>query len=110
MHTDIMLSCSCCGKGIRDNAEENVSFGKVPYPDDTGFGMCRECGGDDKADISTDEGWKKRIGWGLRMFYEARFDIVRKRLSEEARKKWDASSYRKKCLIIAEFVREGLMI
>lgn len=58
-----ILTCSCCGSGIRDTPEENVHYGQIPYPDDTGLGMCKYCGGDPEADSLTDDGFKKKIGW-----------------------------------------------
>ena len=70
-----ILTCTCCGRGLRDTPEENVSHGQVPYPHDTGFGLCRECGGDPTADMTTDEGIRKRMGWQMTTFCEARFDL-----------------------------------
>lgn len=99
-----ILDCSCCGRGIRDNEEENVSYGQVPYPHDTGYGMCKECGGDSEA-----EDIKKRMGWGMVCFVEARFDIIRKRLKPENQAKWDRCSWEKKALTVLEFVEQGVM-
>lgn len=102
-----MVTCSCCGHGITD--EQNVDHRKIPYPHDEGFGMCIPCGGDSKADISTDEGFKKRIGWGMQMFYEARFDLIRNNLNEKNKEKWDKLTYRKKCFIIIDFMEKGII-
>jgi hypothetical protein len=104
-YQDVYLSCSCCGAGILNNAEQNVHFGLVPYPDDQGFGMCKDCGGDkDSDDI------KKRMGWGMVTFVEARFDTIRKNLSEKNQKNWDRCSWEKKACIVLDFVEKGVMI
>lgn len=110
------ITCSCCGQMIRDNAIENRHYGKVPYPDDTGFGMCRGCGGDPKA-----ESVKKKLGWAMCAFYEARFPVIRKKLVEieEAKpvaerkgivEKWDNMAYLKRCGVVVRFVEKGWMI
>ena len=39
-----VLACTCCGQGLSDTPEENVSHGQVPYPHDTGYGLCKDCG------------------------------------------------------------------
>ena len=102
------IVCSCCGASIRNTAEENVGFGEVPYPHDQGTGMCRNCGGDDRIDAETD--FKRRIGWAMCVFFEARFDLFRTRLSETNRAKWDALSYEKRCNAIARAVHKGLLV
>ena len=99
------LTCSCCGTGL--SHEENVAKDKVPYPYDEGYGMCVSCGGDTTADTSTEEGIKKRLGWGLQTFYEARFDLVRKNLNEKNREKWDKCTYAKKVYIVMDFLEKG---
>jgi len=109
-----VITCGCCGKGIHDNKEENVHFGMVPYPDDVGFGMCKECGGDDsitdKEAAEDEEAFKKKLGWGGQMFFEHRFDIARKALSPEKQEHWDTLPYRKKVAFIAKAVENGWMI
>lgn len=45
-----------------------------------------------------------------RMFYEARFPIVRDNLSPEHRARWDAWTYDQKALFVARMVRKGAMI
>ena len=101
------VTCGCCGRGVRNNAEENTHFNDVPYPDDNGFGMCVECGGDkNHPDI------QNKLGWAGRCFFEARFDVVRNQLSEAsgAKAKWDRFSYEKKCAMVARLVEKGVMI
>jgi hypothetical protein len=61
------MRCTCCGTPLRDTATENCSHGRVPYPHDRGFGLCRRCGGDPTS--LTDAG---RMGWAARTFVESR--------------------------------------
>jgi len=100
-----LLTCSCCGKGVWNTPEENTHYGEVPYPDDNGFGMCRECGGDDKAEDIQD-----KLGWAGRCFFEARFDVVRRGLNPENQVKWDRWSYEKKVAMVTRLVEKGTMI
>lgn len=100
-----MLTCSCCGSGV--TCDDNVVKDQVPYPFDEGYGLCIECGGDDKADTSTLDGFKRALGWQKCMFYEARFSVVRDALNEQNKQKWDKLSYAKKCHIVHDFVEKG---
>jgi hypothetical protein len=105
-----ILTCTCCGKGLPDTPEANVSHAEVPYPHDTGFGLCRQGGGDPNADMTTEDGVRKRMGWQMTAFCEARFDVVRKHLKPEQQAKWDGLSYAKKCAVVLGLVREGAII
>jgi hypothetical protein len=105
-----ILSCTCCGQGLCDTPEENVSQGQVPYPYDTGFGLCRPCGGDPTADMSTEEGVRKRMGWQMTTFCEARFDPIRRNLKPENQARWDGLSYAKKCSVVLGLVRDGTIV
>ena len=105
-----ILSCTCCGAGLRDTVEENVSHGQVPYPHDTGYGLCRDCGGDHTADTATDEGLRRWMGWQMTTFCEARFDVVRRNLKGEAQAKWDRLSYAKKCRVVLGLVKDGILV
>ena len=99
------LTCTCCGSGVRDTPDENVSHGESPYPHDAGFGLCVECGGDKKAgDI------RQRLGWAGTTFYEARFKTLRERLSEPNRRHFDAMPYERKVRIVARLIEKGAMI
>jgi hypothetical protein len=108
------LSCSCCGKGVEDTPEDNVAHGEVPYPYDTGFGMCVECGGD--RTISAEEAAKdekdlrKKMGWAGTMFFDARGDTLREKLNEETLPKFEALPYRKKVAVISKMIEKGHMI
>lgn len=100
-----IITCSCCGRGIRDNAEENVDYGNVPNPHDTGFGMCRECGGDSKtAEV------RKRMGWAACAFYDARIPLVRQWINPTDYGKFDALSYEGKVALVARLILKGWMI
>jgi hypothetical protein len=116
MREDELLWCSCCGKGLRNNAEENTDYGKVPYPHDDEFGMCVECGGNDKigtddtVDQLTDAQLKKRMGWAMTMFIEARIPIVSARLSPVNAAKFDKLPLWHKAAFIVKMVESGKMI
>jgi hypothetical protein len=112
-----LITCSCCGAGIRNNAAENVAFGEKPYPCDNDFGHCRSCFGDRTTTLPPPTAPKKReravkrkIGWAMACFFEARFDIVRAKLNPEQQAKWDGFSYEQKCTMVASFVKKGWMI
>jgi len=98
------MLCSCCGR-VLPGPEDNVDHGKVPYPHDTGFGTCKDCGGDpDSDDI------KEQMGWGMRMFCEARFKILRSKLSAKNQACWDTLEYWEKATVIIGVVEKGLMV
>jgi hypothetical protein len=105
-----ILTCTCCGIGLRDTMDENVSHGQVPYPHDTGYGLCRECGGDPTADTATEEGIRRRMGWQVATFCEARIDLVQRNLKSEAQAKWDRLSYAKKCCVVLGLVKDGTFV
>jgi hypothetical protein len=99
------ISCYCCGHLLRNNAKENIHYGESPYPDDEGFGLCVECGGDkNTSDIH------KRLGWAGRTFYDARIEVLSNNLSPENKAKFEALSYERKLYIIARLIELGKMI
>lgn len=111
------VRCSCCGQDIPDDEEHNASFGEIPNPHDTGFGMCIDCGGDKKAGLDepkdkplTESAVKRRLGWAGRMFYEARFETLGKSLRPDLAEKFQAMTYAKKVTIVSRMVERGLMI
>ncbi len=86
--------CGCCGETGEisvDNCEEDY--------------YCTKCMGD-----SESKSVKKRLGWAGRMFFEARFPIIRKQLNDTQKAKWDSFSYEKKCGVIGRAIEKGLMI
>ena len=99
-----ILSCSCCGHGLEDTPEENVAYGEVPYPYDNGYGMCKSCGGDKDSDD-----FKTFIGFQGQVFFESRFDVIRKALNEENQKKFDELTYDQKCHIIMKALEDGIL-
>ncbi len=99
------MLCSCCGGMIMDQVKDNVSHGKVPYPHDTGFGMCKDCGGDPDSDD-----FKKQMGRSMQTFCEARFKILRGKLSAKNQASWDTMPYWKKVGVIIMAVKDGMMI
>jgi hypothetical protein len=72
--------------------------------------MCTECGGDKNADDSSDEGFKRKMGWATITICEARFDVVRKNLSPKHQAHWDSCNYRKKCAIVLRLMEKGIII
>ena len=99
-----VVTCGCCGRGVWDNEDENAHFGQQPYPDDAGFGMCKDCGGDKKA-----ADFKKKLGWAATCFYEARFDVARNALNEANKAKWDGLSYERKVAFIIRCLEKGIL-
>ncbi len=57
----------------------------------------------------TDKAVRRRMGWMMTTFCEARFDVVRNALSPEHQARWDQFSYARKCSTVLEFVRRGHM-
>jgi len=108
------VRCSCCGHDIPDDEEHNVDHGEVPNPHDVGFGMCVECGGDKNAGkgekMPTEATVKRKLGWAGRMFYEARFEVLEKKLRPELAEKFKAMTYAKKVTVIAQMIERGHMI
>lgn len=111
-----MLSCSCCGRGLLDTPEQNVSHGQVPYPHDVGCGMCLACGGDpkgaeelEKAGADDEKVTRRAMGWAFAMFVDARVTRLREALNETNRSKLDAMPYSKKVEVVCRMVERGLM-
>lgn len=103
-HGTGFLDCSCCGGMVANNAEENVYHGVEPYPSDKGYGMCRDCGGDPEA--STD---KAKMGWAMRCFVEARFNVVRSNLQPHNQNHWDGLTYTEKAGMVVTMVERGVI-
>lgn len=109
------LVCTCCGDFVKHTKTDNVAFGQSPYPYDEGYGMCRECGGEDLKpgeivkDL-TDSQIKKKMGWAKVMFFEARFPIIESKLTPENLEKWKMSSFAKKAVFITSLIEKGEMI
>lgn len=105
MYNDFHLTCSCCGNGLLNTEEQNAHFGIVPYPNDEGFGMCLECGGDPKA-----ASLRKKMGWAKVSFFDARVEILQEKMNPDNAVKFEAMSYAKKCVLITRLIERGSMI
>ena len=113
-----LLTCSCCGRGITHNEHENADYGKVPYPDDQGFGLCLRCGGDKRSrkieDGDTPEvierKARKRLGWAACGFYDARIELLFSRLAEKNRARFEAMTYPERVNIVIGLVQRGVII
>lgn len=103
--TTTLLVCSCCGAGVHDTPDDNVSHGREPYPHGTGFGLCRDCGDEPTADNL----WERR-GWASRAFYEARFGLVREALRGEQRDQFDGWPLEKKIALVTRLVQRGAIV
>jgi len=99
------LDCGFCGCGIRNNPEENVVFHADPYPKDEGYGVCRSCGGDPKANNIRDQ-----MGSANTLFFDVRIKKLKEVISEKNRKHFDSLSYEDQCLVIGRYIKAGLMI
>ncbi len=58
----------------------------------------------------TDKAIRRKLGWQMATFCEARFDGLRKALSPENQARWDNFSYARKCSVVLDFVKKGYMI
>ena len=108
MSTDL-LTCSCCGTGVYDTPEHNVSHGEVPYPHDQGFGMCVKCGGDKRETGTTAPKLRKRMGWAGQTFFDARIEVLRKRLTGANLEKFNTMSFERKVVVITKMVERGML-
>ena len=105
MEENDIITCGCCGRGLRHNAKENNHFGQEPYPDDIGMGMCVACGGD-KSSANT----RERLGWAGCTFYDARIEVLSDNLNPENKAKFESMPYEKKIVIIGKLIERGAMI
>lgn len=105
-----VLVCAHCGCLIRNDSIENVSFRESPYPHDEGYGCCRICGGDRTVLGDSLEAIKKRLGLNAVTFYEARFEMLREKLSPANREKFEAMDYVRKTDLVACLIERGAMI
>jgi hypothetical protein len=104
------LTCSCCGKGIRDTAKENVDHGVVPSPHDTGVGTCVECGGDKHETGTSEAAVRRRLGWAGQTFYDARIKSLPSKLSPANAKHFEAMSYDRKVRVVAQLIERGVIV
>lgn len=99
------LACDFCGKGIEDTPEENAWHGVIPYPGDMPHtGMCLGCAGDPSARTV-----RKRLGWAMTAFIDARIPIIRDALSPGNREKFEKMDYEGKANVVTRMVAKGLI-
>lgn len=99
------LSCDCCGKGIVDTPQENAWHGVVPYPGDLPHtGMCLGCAGDPAARTV-----RKRMGWALTAFVDARIPIIRDALSPANRASFENMTYEQKAEVVTRMAARGVI-
>ncbi len=111
------LSCTCCGKYVLNTPENNVCYHDEPYPQDTGFGQCRECFGHaseettfgDLSKMSDEEVWKF-LGWAEETFYKSRIEILTEKLNEKNATKFQAMPLWRKIRTIQHAIEKGMMI
>lgn len=100
------LSCDFCGKGIDDTPLENAWHGVVPYPGDLQHtGMCRGCAGDPAARTV-----RKRLGWALTAFIDARIPIIRDALSPANWASFEKMTYEQKANVVTKMVARGVIV
>lgn len=117
------MSCDCCGKAIPDTPEENVDH--TARGCEVGFGLCRECGGYPEealdlvalaanSEIDLRTGWPKdlsrKFGRNGVVFYEARFDVLREKLNEANRARFEAMTLTQKIATVYGLIQRGAMI
>jgi hypothetical protein len=100
------LACDYCDKGIEDTPEQNAWHDVVPYPGDRNYtGLCLGCAGDPSAKTV-----RKRMGWALTCFVDARIPIVRDALSFANRANFEKMTYEQKANVVIRMVGKGLIV
>lgn len=103
-----ILECSCCGCGVRDTPDENVSHGTGQH--DVGYGMCTRCGGDKRATGLTEAAVRRRIGWAGEAFYDMRIAMLLAKLSEANRAKFESMSYIRRIDVVQKLILKGTIV
>ena len=67
--------------------------------------MCLECGGDPK-----DAAIRKRMGWALTTFVDARIPIIRDALSPMNRASFERMTYEQKANVVTRMVARGVIV
>jgi hypothetical protein len=100
------LTCDFCGQGILDTPEDNCWHGVLPYPGDIDHtGMCRACGGDPTAGTV-----RKKLGWAMTCFVDARIPIIRNALSPANRASFEKMDYEGKANVVTRMVAKGVIV
>jgi hypothetical protein len=100
------LACDYCGKEIDDTPEDNVWHGVTPYPGDPDHtGLCLACGGDPEA-----RAIRKRMGWALTAFVDARIPIIRNALKPANLASFEKMTYEEKANVVTRMVVRGVIV
>ena len=84
------MICSCCGGHL--NHDQNVSKGIEPYPHDLGYGLHKEC-----------------AEWQLRVFFDARIELMRDALSPKNRERFDEMTRAEQEGVVIHMIEQGLL-
>ena len=84
------LTCSCCGTGIRNTAEENMDYETGAR--DEGFGTCSGC-----------------ADWSFHLVMDPIFKKVRDALNPQNQAKFDAMDDGRKAHIVQKLVDKGTL-
>ena len=110
------LSCTCCGSGLKNTPEENACYNESPYPQDTGFGQCRSCFGQDKNDLTFEdlEGLTEKELWAFlgsveAQFYKTRFELMSKALNEKNSAEFESFPLVQKFYFVQQAVLDGII-
>ncbi|MDP2607247.1 MAG: hypothetical protein Q8S00_32320 [Deltaproteobacteria bacterium] len=109
------VRCTCCGIDVRNVPGENVYL-NLPdgnsYPSDDGYGMCIACGGDPSADVNdtSEANIRKRLGYGMIVFYNARIEIMERALNPENAALFKKLDYASKISLVIKAVEDGLIV
>lgn len=107
--------CSCCDAVLAaHDAKENIAAAVMPYPCDEGFGWCRACFGDDSVKVEgkepTEAQLRKRLGWAAETFFDARFDVLEKKLNAGNVERFRSMTYARKVAAVTRLIEKGVMI
>ena len=87
--------------------------GGIPRPDAAGDATARQPNqlekGGKKAQPLTDKALSRHLESANRTFYDARFDIVWKKLCPENQAGWDKLPFTRKCLLIHDLIKAGIV-
>ena len=107
--SSVWLTCTCCGSGIRDTPDENVSHNEQPNPHDVGYGLCVPCGGDKKSRGLSERATRKRIGWAGEVFFDARIKLLLEKLNEKNAEEFRRRSYASKVAMVTQLIEKGVL-
>jgi len=112
--TDYVL-CSCCGAYVENTPQHNVSLhgdAGDSYPHDDGYGECTSCGGDPSVPYSddiTEAQLRRRMGWGMTCFVDARIARLRETMNPANVARLDTMEYSGQVAIVLRMVERGII-